>query len=199
MVNEMKKALKKKSLGIAAISAGLLLMGTAKAWWGTHWYRPYGSGAMTYERQNMMRGHGYAMRELAGMFEARRTFNRNEAVRFARELEAGFDDSLIGNYAPGSWAAGSRTLPWTWDNFGAFKGYAEAARQSSARLAEALEKEPTGEEVEQKGVWIPSPRVGHGHWGRPRGDIISLDAVQAYGRLNATCHSCHLLFRGSRW
>ena len=189
----------KRSLGIAAIGAGLLFMGTANAWWGTHWYRPYGSGAMTYERQNMMRDHGYSMRELANMLEGRRAFNRGEAVRFARELEAGFDDSLIGNYAPGSWAAGSRTLPWTWDHFGAFKGYAEAARQSSARLAEALNTAPTSQDMQQKGVWIPSPRLGHGRPGHQRGDLISLEAVQEYGRLNATCHSCHMLFRGSRW
>ena len=78
----------KPLFGFLAASAGLLFLGTASAWWyGDPWYRPYGSGAMTYERQNMMRGHGYVMRELSGMFEGRRVFDRDEAVRLARELE----------------------------------------------------------------------------------------------------------------
>jgi len=44
--------------GIAALAAGLLIPGTASAWYGDPWYRPYGSGAMVYKRLNMMRGHG---------------------------------------------------------------------------------------------------------------------------------------------
>lgn len=194
----MKTAHRKRMTGIVAIGVGLLLMGTANAWYGSSWYRPYGSGAMTYERQNMMRGHGYVMRELSGMFEGRQVFDRDEAVRLARELEEGFGDNLLGNYAPDSWVAGSRTAPWTWRNFGAFKGYAEGARQSSARLAEALAKQPTGEEVQQEGVWIP-PGMRYDRWGQQRGGLISMPAIQEYSRLNATCHSCHMAFRARRW
>ena len=44
--------------GIAALAAGLLIPGTASAWYGDPWYRPYGSGAMVYKRLNMLHGHG---------------------------------------------------------------------------------------------------------------------------------------------
>jgi cytochrome c556 len=184
----------------AAVCVGLLLVSTASAWYGGPWGRPYGSGAMTYERQNMMSDHGWAMRGLSEMFEGRRAFNREEAVRLARELEAGLGDQLIRNYAPGTWVAGSRTAPWTWRHFGAFKGYAVGAEQSAARLADALEKEPTTEEIQQEGVWMTSPpRRGIGRWHHLRDDRVSLDAIREYSQLNATCHSCHGLFRGGRW
>lgn len=194
----MKSADRKRISGIVAVSAGLLLMGTASAWYGSAWNRPYGSGAVTYERQNMMRGHGYVMRELSGMLEGRRVFNRDEAVRLARELEEGFGDSLISRYAPGTWVAGSRTAPWTWNNFGAFRGYAEGARQSSKRLAGALDRELTDEEVQQQGVWVP-PGMGHGPRHQQRSGLIPVEAIREYGLLNATCHSCHMSFRARRW
>ena len=60
----------------------------------------------------------------------------------AGELEKGFGDELISKYAPGAVVAGSRTVPWTWRNFGAFRGYAEAAtlgvmREGSAKRGSA--------------------------------------------------------------
>ena len=195
----MKTTDKRRFLGVAAVVAGLLFMGSASAWYGGPWYRPYASGAVTYERQNMMRGHGYTMQELATMFEGRRMFNRDEAVRLARELESGFGDNLIRNYPPGAVVAGSRTLPSTWNNFGAFKGYAEASKQSAARLAEALEKEPTAQDVQKQGVWVPGPRMGYGDRRHRLEGLVSMEAIQEYSRLNATCHSCHMLFRGGRW
>jgi cytochrome c556 len=195
----MSKAKGKRFWGLVALSAGMLLATTASAWYGLPWYRPYGSGAMTYERQNMMRGHGYAMRDLASMFEGRRAFNRDEAVILARELEEGFGDRLVRNYAPGAMVAGSRTVPWTWNNFGLFQGYAEAARQASDSLGEALESPPSGKEVRQEGVWVTGPRMLHGRNRLLDDGLVSMEAIREYGRLNATCHSCHALFRGWRW
>jgi cytochrome c556 len=195
----MYKARGKRFWGLAALSAGMLLAGTAGAWYGLPWYRPYGSGAMTYERQSMMRGHGYSMHDLSAMFDGRRAFNREEAVILANELEEGFGANLVRNYAPGSMVAGSRTVPWTWRNFGLFQGYAEAARQASSGLADALATPPTGEEVRQQGVWVTEPRMLHGR-GRLMSDgLVSMEAIREYDRLNATCYSCHVLFRGWRW
>jgi len=190
---------RKRFLGLVALSAGLLMVGTASAWYASPWYRPYGAGAMTYERQNMMRGHAYAMQGLSGMLEGRRAFDRDEAVRLARELEQGFGDDLVSKYAPGAVVAGSRTVPWTWDNFGTFQGYANAAGQSSARLAKALEKEPAEPAVGQRGGMIAPRPIGYGPWGHRRGNPVSMEVIQEYSRLNATCHSCHMLFRGGRW
>lgn len=184
---------------VIALGLGLSVAGTANAWYGSPWYRPYGSGAMTYERQNLMRGHAYSMRELAAMFNGRRMFDRDEAIRLARELEADLGGELVKSYAPGTWVAGSRTAPWTWNNFAAFGGYAESAKQSAARLAVALEEAPSTQEVQSRGAWVtplgmrPRPR------GLPIDGLVAVDAIQEYSRLNATCHSCHASFRGRRW
>jgi cytochrome c556 len=147
----------------------------------------------------MMRGHRYAMQGLSGMFEGRRAFNRDEAVRLARDLEAGFDENLLANFAPGTWVAGSRTSPWAWRDPGAFKGLSDAARQAASNLAAALEKEPTSEDVQQEGVWIPDRRMMHAQRRLLSEGLISLEALKAYGQLNATCHTCHGSFRGPRW
>jgi cytochrome c556 len=199
------------TIGAAALAAGLLLAGAANAWYGVPWDRPLGSGAMTYERQTMMRQHGYAMRDLAAMIEGRRTFDRGEAIRLANELESGFGDALVRNYAPGAVVAGSRTVPWTWRDFGLFVGYSEAARQSADRLAEAMADEPDADEIGAQGAWNPRPAMGRRlgprpapyparvGWRRPIDGLISMDAIHEYDRLNATCQSCHALFRGWRW
>jgi cytochrome c556 len=192
----MNTALRPSTLALTALLGGLLLADSATAWYGGSWYRPLGAGAMTYERQNMMRGHGYVMSELAAMIEGRRAFNSTEAARLARELESGFGDELSRNYAPGAVVAGSRTAPWTWSNFGAFQGYAEAARHSAGSLAGALEK------ADDSGVPAtarPAPGVRPTPPTGPRMAHMPPDAVQAYSRLTAACHSCHMSFRGPRW
>jgi cytochrome c556 len=152
---------------------------------------------VTYERQNMMRGHGYSMQELADMLSGRRLFNRAEAARLARELEEGMGDDLIRNFAPGTVVAGSRTAPSTWRHFGAFTSYAKAAEQSSARLADALEKAPA-ESAPPMARPMPPRGMAYGPRRHPGGTQIPVEALQEFGRLNATCRSCHALFRGWR-
>jgi cytochrome c556 len=196
---DMNVTNKTRWFGAAALAAGLLMMGTASAWYGYPWYRPSGAGAMTYERQNMMRHHGHAMEDLSRMFGGRQAFNREEAVRLAKELEEGFGTKLLKNYAPGAVVAGSRTAPWTWRNFGTFQGYAEAARQSAERLIEALENESGDDAAASRAIWVPGGRRAVGPLGFGRDGPIPLQAVQEHGRLNATCYSCHVHFRGVRW
>lgn len=190
----MKRDIRKTLLIATLVGAGLLLISTAAAW-----YQPFGSGAMTYQRQNLMRDHGHAMQDLARMFEGRRAFDRDEAVRLARELEQGLGDGMLRNFAPGAVVAGSRMSPATWRQPGVVRGYAAAAQQSAARLAEALESAPTSSEVQQEGVWMTSRRMGRGRWGHLSDDLVSMDAIREYSRLNATCHSCHVFYRGRRW
>jgi cytochrome c556 len=155
---------------------------------------------VTYERQSIMRRHGYAMDDLSRIFDGRRAFDREEAVRLSKELEEGFSGPLVQNTPPGAIVAGSRTAPWTWNNFGTFQGYNEAARQSASRLTKALAKQPTSEEMRTHGIWLPTGRpaairpLGFG-----RDDAIPFEAVKEFQRLNATCYSCHMLFRGFRW
>jgi len=195
----MKAMSKKIWPGVTAVIA-LTLVGTASAWWyGDPLYRPYGSGAVTYERQNVMREHGWAMQDMASMFEGRRAFNRDEAVRLARELEATLGDEMLKNFAPGTRVAGSRVTPWVWRDFGAFRGYAVGAQQAASDLASALEQAPTSNEVEHQGAWMTSRRPAVGRFGQLSDDVVSMQAIQAYTRLNANCHSCHAMFRGGRW
>lgn len=141
----MKTAGRRQLIGMLAIAVGLMLVSTAAAW-----YQPPGSGVMTYERQNTMHDDGYALQDLARMFEGRRTFDRDEAVRLARELEEGLGEALLPNFSPGAVVAGSRTAPWTWRNFGAFQAYSLAVRQSSRELAEVLDAAPTADEIRQQ-------------------------------------------------
>ena len=194
----MKAMSTKIRLGAAAIA--LMLVSTANAWWyGDPWYRPYGSGAVTYERQNLMRDHGWAMQDIPSMFEGRRAFDRDEAVRLARELEATLGDDMLKNFAPGTRVAGSRATPWLWRDFGAFRGYANGAQQAAKDLVGALEQAPTSEEIQQQGAWMTSRHPAMHRWSHLSDDLVSLQAIQAYTRLNANCHSCHAMFRGWRW
>ena len=194
----MRKTDRKRLFGIAALTAGLLFLGTAYAWYGDPWYRPYGSGAVTYERQNMMRQHGYAMDQLADMLQGRHLLDRDEAVRLVRELEAGFGDELIRNFPPGTVVAGSRTSPRTWRYFGAFRNNADAAEQAAARLADALENEPSMQDFQQLPALGSRRRIGFDPRGHRSGGPVSIAVIQEFDRLNATCNSCHMLFRGWR-
>lgn len=195
----MKATSKKIWLGVAAAIA-LMLVSSASAWWyGDPLYRPYGSGAVTYERQSVMRDHGWAMQDIASMFQGRRAFDRDEAVRLARELEATLGDEMLKNFAPGTRVAGSRVTPWVWRDFGAFRGYAIGARQAAGELASALEQAPTSGDVERQGAWMASRHPTRGRWSHLSDDLVSMQAIQAYTRLNANCHSCHMMFRGGRW
>jgi cytochrome c556 len=191
----MAGLMNKTLISALGLSVGLLASATAAAWYGGYYgYRPPGSGAMTYERQTLMRRHGDAMDDLGSMIHGRRVFDRDEAVRLARDLEQGFSGQLLRATAPGAVVAGSRMAPRAWHQYGAFEGYNEAARQSAARLADALAEPPT-----DQGRWVPGGPPQRGPLAMTRDRAISLEAVQEFGRLQATCYSCHMLFRGPRW
>ena len=61
----MASKLYSRAILAASVTAGLLTISSAHAWYGGPWYRPHGAGAVTYERQNIMRGHGNDMVDLA--------------------------------------------------------------------------------------------------------------------------------------
>lgn len=195
----MNKASSKIWIG-AAVAIGLMLASTASAWWaGSPWYQRYGSGQPTYERQNVMRDHASSMQDLAAMFEGRRIFDRDQAVRLARTLEEGLGEPMLQNFAPGTRVAGSRVTPWVWRDFGVFRGYAVAAEQAAGQLAGALAQAPDSDEMRKQGVWLTSRRPGAQRFAHLRDDQVSMDAIRAYDRLNAACQSCHGGFRGYRW
>lgn len=193
----MKTGTRNRAIVMAAL-AGMLISSAATAWYGGPWYRPYGSGAMVYKRQDIMRSHGYDMTELAQMLDGRRAFNRAEATRLARDIEKGFGDDLLSQYAPGTVVAGTRTAPWTWGQFGQFKAMADGARETAKRLAEGLENAPTNEQVREQGAWVTGARPGLGRW-RHLDGLVSIAGIQAYDQLRATCSGCHWQFRTGRW
>ena len=221
----MKSFGRKFVTGLVGVGLGMAAMGTAHAWWGggpwggygpygggPYGGGPYGSSAMTQDRQVVMRDHGRAMRDLDSMFDGRRTFDRVEATKLAREMESATGENLWRLYAPGSISSGSRSMPWIWNNFDAFKGYAEGAKAAAGKLAEALEKRPTGRDLATGHAYLPrggygpgyggfGPGYGRGYgnrWGQ-RGGAIDKEALEAFNALTATCHSCHANFRGGRW
>lgn len=231
---------------VLGIGVGMLGVATAQAWWDP-WGGPYGggpyggpyggapyghgwgpqSGGMTADRQHLMKDHGTAMRRLVRMFQGRGMFDRREATKLAREVEAGGGENLWRLYAPGTTMPGSRTAPWVWKNFDKFKGYAEELKVNSGNLADALEKRPTAEDY-GKGVWVPDQRNYGGPWGGgpwgggpwgggpwgggpwgggpgaqdgwgQRGGAISKEALDAFDALMETCNKCHSEFRTPRW
>ncbi len=235
----MKQFSKRVRLGAIALGLGVGLLGAAaaQAWWNPYWggygggpygygYGPYGghgpgASGMTFDRQNMMREHGRGMRQLARMIDGRSMFDRRKATTLAREIESGAGENLWRLYAPGSFGLGSRTMPHTWGDFDTFKGHADQLKAAAANLADALEKRPTRENI-QEGVWIPpNPANRHGYgyghggygpWGygggpyggveRPwgqRGGGITKAALEALDDLKEACVNCHANYRGSRW
>ena len=198
------------------VTLGMAALGSANAWYGGPFYGggpgyagPYGAGpygsrygssAMTHDRQRLMRDHGRAMRDLEAMFEGRMMFDRTEATKLAREIEAGAGENMWRLYAPGSVAPGSRSAPNIWGNFETFKANAQAVKEAAGKVADALEKRPTGADY-QRGVWVPPHSMGYGRggpWGQ-RGGAIAKEAVGEFNRLTVTCHACHGAFRGPRW
>ena len=199
-----------------ALGVGLLMAGTAVAqYWGGPWGGgPYGhrSGAMTHDRQILMTEHGNTMRKIKRMFDGRRTFDRTEATKAAREIEAGAGENLWRLYAPGSRGMGSRSAPTVWGSFDTFKSHAEALKAAARDLADALEERPTAKDWQSGQAFMP-PRSARrfGPWGGPwggggpydrwgqQGGGISTEAIAAFNKLKAVCHDCHANFRFSRW
>ena len=184
-------------LCVAAISA-------AQAWYGRPHYghsyhNDYGPQAMKRDRQKLMHDHGQAMDELEAIIEGRRRFDRLDATKLARQIEAGAGENMWRLYEPRSVAvSGSRTAAPIWGNFDTFKANANALKQTAGALADALEKRPTTEDY-QEGVWVPPRSSALGNlWGQRGGDMTS-EAIAEYIRLERVCTVCHLNFRTSRY
>lgn len=212
---------KRMVTGLAAVGVGLMVAGSALAqYWGGPWggygphgYGPWGHdrGAMAQDRQHLMSQHETTMRDLKRMFDGRRTFDRTEATKLAREIEAGAGENLWRLYAPGSQRPGSRSAPTVWGSFDTFKSHSEALKTAAADLAEALEARPTAQDWRQGQVWVPPMSARrHAPWGGPygrglhdrwgdRGGAMTREAVDAFNKLVDVCHRCHANFRFGRW
>ena len=176
--------------------------GPYRSYYGPSYHGQYGPGSMKRDRQELMRDHGHAMDDLEAIIEGRKRFDRLEATKLAREIEAGAGENMWRLYAPASvTASGSRTAPPIWGNFETFKANANALKQTAGALADELEKRPTSTDY-QEGVWAPPRSSGFGNlWGQRGGDMTH-EAIAEYIRLGRICTVCHLNFRTStysRW
>ncbi|MBF0130756.1 MAG: cytochrome c, partial [Alphaproteobacteria bacterium] len=155
-------------------------------------------------RKNLMRDHGSAMRRLSLMFDGRGGFDRREATKLARTVEAGAGENLWRLYAPGSVAPGSRATPWMWEDFDSFKNNAEALKTAAGDLADALEKRPTADDYAEGRAWVPAYPHGlrgpwdNGEWGADGGGLTR-DALDRFDTLADTCTACHVNYRFPRW
>lgn len=214
------KSIKLRILLGAAVFGGALTFGTgASAYWGGPWgvgpwggtpYSPYGAYGgrdLTHERQADMRDHQSAMRDVGRMLSGRRPFDRAEATRLAREIEASAGENLWRLFRPGDWREGSRSTSIIWGNMDTFKSHAEALKAAAGNLADELEKRPSSEDYAEGGAVVPdwrgrygaTPWEGgpHGRWGN-RGGAVTRDVYDAYLKLQDTCDGCHRNFR-SPW
>ena len=201
--------LHKSKLIAALVGVGICIAaaGAAQAWYdgphrgyyGPSYYGEHGPQAMKRDRQKLMRNHGMAMEELESVIEGRKRFDRLEATKLAREIEAGAGENMWRLYEPASVATtGSRTAAPIWGNFDTFKANANALKQTAGSLADELEKRPTVTDV-QEGVWVPPRSSGYGNlWGQRDGDMTR-EAIAEYIRLGRICTVCHLNFRTSRY
>jgi hypothetical protein len=80
-----------------------------------------------------------------------------------------------------------------------FKANAEALKKAAGELADALEKQPGGEDIRAGRAWSPNWRMGvpYSPW-RNRGGAPTPEVFNAYTKLQATCNGCHANFR-SAW
>lgn len=199
--------LRKKDLiaGLLGLGVCTAVITAAHAWYGgpyrgPSYYDDYGPQAMKQDRQKLMRNHGHAMDDLEQIIEGRKRFDRLEATKLAREIEAGAGENMWRLYEPDSVAVrGSRTAAPIWGNFETFKANANALKQSAGALADQLEKRPTSSDYQQEGVWVPPRSSGFGNlWGQRGGDMTR-EAIAEYIRLGRICTVCHLNFRTSRY
>jgi len=159
-----------------------------------------------------MRDHQRTMRDLDRMLSGRHPFNRAEATRMAREIEASAGENLWRLFRPGDWREGSRSTAIIWGDMDSFKSRAEALKAAAGELADELEKRPTAEDYTEGRAVMPDWRTQFGdapwergpwdggpysQWGN-RGGAVSKEAYDAYLKLRDTCHSCHASFR-SPW
>jgi hypothetical protein len=147
-----------------------------------------------------MQDHKAAMQSVARMLSGRRTFDRAEAIALARAIEASAGENLTRLFKAGD---GQRS-PLSrarigGDDMETFKANAEALKQAAGELADALERQPSAEDIRGGRAWSPNWRWGVPYSrGRNEGGAVTPEVFDAYTKLQATCYGCHANFR-SAW
>jgi cytochrome c556 len=184
--------------------------GWGRGAWPERSYPYSGFGAArdrTHQRQSAMRDHKAAMQAVARMLSGRRAFDRAEAIRLARDIEATAGENLVRSFRPGDWRMSPLSRARIGSDMETFKAYADALQEAAGELADELEKQPTTEDIRAGRAWSPNwrrsgwgPGVIGGPYSRWRnqGGAVTRGALEAYNKLRATCQGCHANFR-SAW
>lgn len=202
------------ALSATAAVAGVLLAGSALAQWNGPWapsgpfqapgyQNPMAQGQQqTQGRRIDMTDHGRNMDELDKMFDGRLNFNRDRALRLARELEAEAGEALWKQFQPGSHSRNSRVMPRILSDFETFQAYAETLKHNAGALVAALENNPTPHDVMRGGAYVPRGSYNtpwrRSPYQRPDFGAVDMRALQAYATMAATCNICHTVYRGWR-
>lgn len=159
----------------------------------------YDRSMMKMQRQEMMGDHRDALNELSAMLYGGKGFDRAEAVRLARRIQAGSGVTLLKNFHPGAIAtSGSRALPSIWNNQKAFKANADALGAAAGALAEALAKRP----LPDNAILLPRRDVAFGCKDDDQACAkvpVDPSVWEKFNNLSATCEGCHTGFRGFGW
>jgi len=217
-----------KFLIAAALVGGTMTIGAgAQAYWDDPWggpwsepgggggpwsepgypYSGYGPGLdRTHERQGEMQDHRVAMRSVGRMLSGRRTLDRAEAISLAREIEASAGENLVQLFKASDQPRSPLSRARIGDEMETFKAHAEALKVAAGELADALQTQPSAEDIRAGRAWSPDwyrSRRGWGtvdpyrRWGS-EGGAVTKEVFDAYTKLRATCHGCHANFR-SPW
>ena len=198
-------------------AAGIAVASSALAQWNMPWGGgPGGPGFMagqgqqqpqqqTQARRTQMTGHGHNMDELEKLFDGRLNFNRDRALRIAREIEAGAGENLWKQFQTGTHGLNSRVMPRILSDFETFQAYAETLKHNAGVLVEALQRNPTPVDVYRGGAYVPRGSYGtpyrrgpYGQAQRPDFGAVDMKAMQAYAGMVATCNICHMVYRDWR-
>jgi cytochrome c556 len=151
---------------------------------------------MVDNRQLQMGMRQNSMNALGRMLYGRSDFDRAEAIKHARRIEASSGQVLTDNFHPGAIATyDSSTTLALWGNQEAFKASALALQSAAKSLAEEFEKQP-GEE--EGAVYLPQNTDRYGQPGKER-VAVSPAVWEKFNALNSVCASCHRGFRGYNW
>jgi cytochrome c556 len=205
----------------AAVLGGMMAIGTsANAYWGGPRTAPWsGSGYpgggypqgfdRMHQRQTTMQNHKSAMHAVGRMLAGQRNFDRAEAIRLARAIQASAGEDMMNMFKPGDQRGNPLSRAMIGENMAAFGAQAEAMEQAAGDLADALETQPSPEDIWAGRAWSADWYRSRGNRGRrgPYGayggpdydnDAVTMEALGAYNRLRATCHGCHAGFRSPR-
>lgn len=152
---------------------------------------------MVDNRQSQMGQRYEAMNALGAMLYGRSDFDRAEAIKIARRIEATSGHALNDNFHPGAIATySSRTTLALWGNQDAFRANAFTLQQAARALALEFEKQPTSEEG---AVMLPASTDDQ--YGEPSAEKVAVSSGvwEKFNALSNVCYSCHRGFRGYDW